>query len=450
MPKIPVTKSPSSTTRTLTRILPDETLYSWFSTIHLMSCGRSASATGLALLSAAHASRQHGSLHSVAKFISLSKTAPSSTIEVLRKHTIAGFYLPFLSDQDQQELALRAQQPDSAHWSRRLLGSSRTQKLDHPLKWCTRCISDDLETFGRPIWHAVHQFPTALLCGEHDQPLSWNSIRCKQWRLPHKGEGSAVFLPDHVMPAARSVAALGSMLQMTTSVDMRALRRATIYRLQEIGVIHSENGARHERIARWFSSTTSSNLARIAQPKLNQLIAGISIPKLLWRQKRDTAFSWVLLWSALEWTSSEEAVRSFSAASSGIHSMNRSQLPLFDDFQACAKPTPDNVRDAFQSCDSYAEVMSMLGASRHDVVRWLESDIDLRLEWRARLRKGRMSECIERIVTFGQSAPHRCRADLEKNCSAEFRWLREHAPNQLATLLKSVPNRNSPQSIFTY
>jgi hypothetical protein len=71
---------------------------------------------------------------------------------------------------------------------------------------------------------------------------------------------------------------------------MTSLRRCTLYRLQEIGVIHSVNGARHERMAQWFTSTTAYAIARIAQPKFAEHIDGSAIPRLLWRQKDDCDF----------------------------------------------------------------------------------------------------------------------------------------------------------------
>lgn len=431
-------------------IHPDETLYSWCAANHAMSCCRNSAATASELLGAAHSVRQHEFPHSLEEFSAISKAEPASSLGLLREHSVAGFYLPFLSGQAQRELASQALHPQSTHWMRAVLGSSRTQQVAHPLKWCCRCMQDDLENIGRPLWHTVHQYPTSLICTQHNEPLRSSYLRSKQWRLPDKEDGFAIMIPDSLQQLASNAAELGSHLQRTSCIDMPSLRRSAIHRLQEIGVIHSANGVRHERIARWFASTGSWALARIAQPNLNTLIDGSLIPGLLWRKKKTTAIAWVLLWSALEWKSKNELVHSFADAAAGRSPSINGQLLLFNELSIDSRAAPQYVRDAFQCCDSYADVMERLGVSRHDVVRWLEADATLRNEWKLRLRNTRQAECIERIRCFVQSAPKSRRVDIENHCTADYRWMREHAPNHLIALMKSLDNRSSSQSRFKY
>ncbi|WP_339521139.1 TniQ family protein [Comamonas sp. MYb69] len=437
-------------THSLFSIHPDETLYSWCAANHAMSCCRNSAATASELLGAAHAVRQHEFPHSLERFTAISKAEPASCLGLLRDHSVAGFYLPFLSAQAQKELAYQALHPQSTHWMRAVLGSSRTQQVTHPLKWCCRCMQHDIENIGRPLWHTVHQYPTAVICTQHNEPLRSSYRRRKQWRLPSKEDGIAIVVPDALSQLASNAAALGSHLQRTPCIDMLSLRRSAICRLQEIGVIHSANGMRHERIARWFSSTGSSSLVRIAQPELNELIDGSLIPGLLWRKKKSTAIAWVVLWNALEWKSHHELIHSFADAASGRSPSIKGQLPLFNEFPTDSLVAPEYVRDAFQCCDSYADVMERLRVSRRDVVRWLEVDPTLRNEWKSRLRNTHQAECIERIRCFVQSAPQSRRADIENHCSADYRWMREHAPNQLAALMKSLGNRSSSQFRFEY
>lgn len=440
----------NSTVHSLLAILPDETLYSWCASNHFMSSSRNAAATASALLGASHAVRQHEFPHSLEKFMAVASVDPVSILRLLRLHTVAGFYIPFLSRWAQQRLASEAFEPQSAHWTRSALGSSRTQKVTHPLKWCRKCIQDDIEAVGRPYWHTTHQYPIALVCTRHFEPLRWNESRSKHWRLPHKEGNFATMLPDHLLAEAYSAAVLGDSLQSMECIDMTSLRRFTLQRLQEIGVIHSVKGARHERVVQWFAKTGSCSLARIVQPRLTMLIQGIAIPGLLWRQKKATSISWVLLWNALQWPSPKAAVQSFADAASSRSPSVQGQLQLFNELEAISRSTPEFVRDAFQTCDSYADVMKCLGVNRHDVVRWLENDPELRDEWKARLRQGRRRECIERIKDFITHAPQCGRADLEANCSAEIRWMREHAPSQLIELIKSMPSRSPRQFQLKY
>lgn len=440
----------SMATHSLLSIHPDETLYSWCAANHIMSCCRNSAATASELLGTAHAVRQHEFPHSLEKFIAISKAEPASSLGLLRDHSVAGFYLPFLSAQAQIEFASQALHPQSTHWMRGVLGSSRTQQVAHPLKWCCRCMQNDIEKIGRPIWHTVHQYPTVVICTQHNEPLRSSDIRRKQWRLPDKEDGIAISIPEALREMASNAAALASHFQRTPCIDMPSVRRSAIYRLQEIGVIHSASGVRHERIARWFASTGSCALARIAQPKLNTLIDGSLIPGLLWRKKRTTAIAWALLWNALEWKSQHELIHSFADAAAGRSPSIKGQLLLFNELPTDSRAAPQYVRDAFQCCDSYADVMVRLRVSRHDVVRWLEADPTLRSEWKSRLLSTRQAECIERIRRFILSAPQSRRVDIENHCSADYRWMREHVPNQLAALMKSLNNRSSSQCRFEY
>jgi hypothetical protein len=179
-------------------------------------------------------------------------------------------------------------------------------------------------------------------------------------------------------------------------------------------------------------------------------VDGTSIPRLLWRQKKKTAISWVMLWSALDWQNAEEATQSFITAAISKRATIRSQLQLFDDLEIGQGCAPQHVQDAFKSCDSYAQVMQRLGVSRHDVIRWLEGDPRLRQDWKARLRQGKEIECAEHIKRYAKESNFIERVDIENKCSAEVRWLREHAPQRLTALLNSVPNRSSKQTFFQY
>lgn len=434
----------------LTSIIPGETLYSWAATNHFLSGNRNSEAIGSQLLSAPHAVRQHDFPHSIASFIDVSGENTRTLLDILREHSIAGFYLPFFSEIDQLFIASLARLQQTVHWSRKLLGSSRSQKAAHPLKWCECCVDEDLQSFGRPYWHSVHQFPTSLRCDKHDIPLSWSKSASKKWRLPHTVEGVTIAIPEGLTQTAQTVAAVSACIQKISSIDMFMLRQATLVRLKEIGIIHSFIRAKHDRLAHWFTSTKSCELARFALPQLTQLVDGTSIPRLLWRQKKKTAISWVMLWSALDWQNAEEATQSFITAAISKKATIRSQMQLFDDLEVGQGCAPQHVQDAFKSCDSYAQVMQRLGVSRHDVIRWLEGDPRLRQDWKARLRQGKENECAEHIKRYAKESNFIGRVDIENNCSAEVRWLREHAPQRLTALLNSVPNRSSKQTFFQY
>jgi hypothetical protein len=369
-------------------------------------------------------------------------------LRALRKHTISGYYLPFLSTDHQNRIANIVQSGSMSRWRRTIGGLSRTRQIMHPLKSCRQCVLADLEAVGRAYWHVDFQFPTTWICRQHGLALSATSAPSKRWALPD-AEAAIADPEPAVDDVALVLAELGARIHHLPVVDVLCIREAAVARLRELGVLHSENSSRHERIERWFSSTATSLLCKTRGEGLEHLATGDWIAELLWRKRLNHAARWVTLWSALEWPSALEAATAFTDAANGLRLDRGTQLSIFEDTPVPSLPAPCKVYDAFSKSDSYGEVMAMLQASRGDVVRWLEQDPVLRAEWRHRLKMGKQRQCMDRIQAMASIGPNLTRQEIESNCSAEIRWLREHAPTLLHAMLKSVPGRASAQrSLF--
>lgn len=365
-------------------------------------------------------------------------------VTILRLHTIGGYYLPFMCADRQLKVGEAIVSRANTHWRRLVSGVSRSRPMEHPLKWCQRCAADDMAMFGRSYWHVTWQFPTSWICPIHHMSLSISRGRDKRWLLPYhlRNDGPGLAMVGDDAHAAETLAAIGSVVQTLESVDMACLRKAALARLRDLGVIHSLTRSSHERISKWFASTAVSTFYKTV-PALQPFSQGEWIPELLWRKKLSQAFRWVTLWAALDWQSPGQAARSFEQASKFLLLPEGDQLPLFDHHPNPV--TPEHVIDAFANCDSYSEVMIRLRVSRGDVVRWLEQDSLLRLRWRQRLKFGRQQQHVDRIRMKAAASPFITRKELEADCAADFRWLREHAPSMLQALLQSVPSRASTQ-----
>jgi hypothetical protein len=425
-------------------IIQDETIYSWCATTHVMSCSPSGSATGTALLGSSHSTRQHDLPASISGLPLAQGRSPTDLLVLLRRHTIAGYYLPFLSCDRQAKLAADASVKTSVHWRRHVSGVSRSLPMEHPLKWCPRCMSDDTRTIGRAYWHVEWQFPTSWICVHHETPLSTFPGRSKRWVLPHHlptVQLGGALSNDDVM-AASTLAAVGAVLRTLDFIDMGALRIAALDRLRGLGVIHSHTKSSHERISKWFTSTRLCAFCT-RRPELQQFIHGEWIPELLWRKKLAPASRWVTLWAALDWSSPSLAARALLQAANRSLRAQEDQLLLFE--SVLNPPAPSHVWDAFSKCDSYAEVMSSLQVSRGDVVRWLEQNPQLRAEWKQRLKLGRQQEYVARIREVASGSPTLTRQELEILCTKEMHWLRDHSPGMLHALLKSIPGRAAMQ-----
>ncbi|MDR7298653.1 hypothetical protein J2X16_004016 [Pelomonas aquatica] len=425
---------------TLPSILADETIFSWCSACHLMMCGTSSAKTGVALLGGGHASRQHDLPVSLGRLPLLDGARYEQALHMARRHTVAGYYLPFLAEGVQEDIARRIQTGTDRFWRRLCSGMSRTRPASHPLKWCADCVVDDQETVGRAYWHADHQFPTVLTCRRHDGPLLQRR-HTNNWLLPRPHDSGDMQRVARPASEIDTLAEVSSKLRQICVVNTESIRRSALVRLQTLGVIHSIRKARHDRIERWFEGTEMSSRLRSLDSELSKLCCGDWIPDLLWRRKLAVATHWTVLWAALDWDSPRSGAMAFEDAANGRPVAPDSQALLFPDAIPVSGRAPDVVQEAFATGDSYAEVMRLLNATRGDVVRWLEFDPQLREEWRQRMRDGRQAQCVARIRNYVADHPEARRQDIESECAGELRWLREHAPSLARVLYKSMPGR---------
>lgn len=430
----------------LPQIAPDETLYSWCATVHAEGTGLSAVLTGLRLLDSPHATRQHDLPTSLAQLPILEGCSAFECVTMLRRHTIANFYWPFLSEAARRSVVSAIMVGTTNHWRRTLCSSSRTQPIEHPLKWCPKCVETDRSRFGRAYWHVQHQFPTTMICRVHQTTLHQIPGRHKHWMLPPQGifQSATWDLPE--LTSSTVVERIGAALAEIDSVNISLLRAFTLRGLRDAGVIISANGASHERIERWFAQTRTAAWCKAARNGLERLGDGHWIPAMLWRRHLGNAVRWVVLWSALDWESADAAAVSFGDACRGTGHEVGGQLMLFEADEETQTRAPPYVWEAFSECDSYAEVMAKLQRSRGDVVRWLDLDPDLRAHWRARLRSEKRIQCLSTVRTALTANPNFTRRALEDQYPADIRWLREHAARELDELLRAIPARGGEQS----
>ncbi|RYH00446.1 MAG: hypothetical protein EON58_00120 [Alphaproteobacteria bacterium] len=425
---------------TLPSMLADETIFSWCSACHSMACGTSGAKTGVALLGGRHAARQHDLPVSLGRLPLLDGADCEEALRMARRHTVAGYYLPFLADGIQKDVARRIQTGTDRFWRRLCSGMSRTRPASHPLKWCADCVVDDQETIGRSCWRTEHQFPTVLTCTRHGG-LLLQRRHTNNWLLPKRDDSGDVQRIAAPPTELHTLSEVSSKLRQVHVINPESIRRSALLRLKALGAIHSIRGARHDRIARWFEGTRMSSCLRSLDSGLSSLCSGAWVPDLLWRRKLVVAAHWTVLWAALDWDSPTVGASAFEDAAIGSTVSPDSQALLFPDETPIVARAPDVVQQAFATGDSYADVMRLLSATRGDVVRWLEADSQLRREWRQRLRDGRQAHCVALVGQYVAVNPGARRQDIEVKFASEIRWLREHAPGIARDLFKSMPGR---------
>jgi hypothetical protein len=344
-----------------------ETIYSYCGFVHRLTRARSSAETARGLLGAPHAVRQHELPRSLAPLQRFAPAAFASPLEALHAHTVAGYYLPFLSLERQEDVASRWA---NGHWThgRRVTGiSTRTLAIAHPLRWCPACVGEDLERLGRAMWKTCHQYPTTFECTRHNQPLICTAVTGKTWAQA----GDAGQLVPTRRGCTDVLASSGDAIAQTRCFGTPALRQAVLARLADLGVIHSPQRVRHDRLERWFRQTPIGLWLASAPNGLDALQHGDWIAKLLWKHRQEHAVRWVVLWSALSWPSPQECGQELVSISAEVQTWPRPSAPAA--FESAAR-----------DCLSYEAIASQLGASRSDVVRWFEAYPSLRANWRAR------------------------------------------------------------------
>lgn len=413
----------------------DETLYSWCAAVHRMSSQPRSQKTSEALFGNSHSMRQHDVPHSIGA-LACHFGGSTAILALLRGHTAASCYFPFLSPSERAAI-LRAAAEAKPHWSRALLGVSRSRPIQHLLRWCNQCIVGDVSTVGRSYWHVQHQLPGTLICQRHGEPLLSVPGRHKQWLTPTDCSGAS---PRHSGGTAEFVAAaVAAEATRHEYVNANSIRSHVLWRLRDIGVIHSLSRASHSRLERWFRASQMGAICRSEESGLTSLADGTWIASELWRQKRSHPARWIALWSALEWRDPSDGVLAWRDACSGAHLDRDGQHLLFGS-ELSEVRAPTRVYDVLKTANTYAEAMLALGVGRSELVRWLTSDRQLQSNWRARLRAMRVEALLAEAVTPGavQAAQGYDGIELRQ---ADLRWLAKNAPEAYWSALSKRQRR---------
>ncbi|PWG63357.1 TnsD family Tn7-like transposition protein [Sediminicurvatus halobius] len=233
--------------------LPDETLYSFVTRIHLVSGNRHPDETLEAL-----AGRRAWAPRSV--FPSRLAHLASATgihAEAIREClTFFPLLRPFIST---QRARLIAEGMDGGNGRALAMASGH---LRGGFRWpsrprlCRRCVEQDMERFGLAYWHRAHQMPVVLACPEHpEQRLSTAELRDVRrarrvdLRLPDEciADAERDLLPRGLRPG---IARLAADLLLAALPSIGSERLTVLYRerLAELGFLTASGRLRQSAI----------------------------------------------------------------------------------------------------------------------------------------------------------------------------------------------------------
>lgn len=117
----------------------------------------------------------------------ISNTPKSSDIkceDLVLKHTLYPFYTAFLSKEKSEQI-FKSMKGDSGSNIYNRAGICATS-ISAPIyfKFCPQCLDEDINNYGEPYWHRVHQVPGVKICPIHKAILVDSTVKintfCKQ------------------------------------------------------------------------------------------------------------------------------------------------------------------------------------------------------------------------------------------------------------------------------
>lgn len=170
-------------------LLPDQLLYDWCGRVHRWNGNTDVRNTSRQLFASDYAALQHDFPAHLCELVArTSGTLPNSDDLALR-HTLLGYYLPFLPSESAHELLICAINSATPHLKIQLGLPASRLGADHPLKGCNECFTEDGAREDAPYWRLWHQFPSALVCTRHRRALfvavdSKTPVHHRDWVLP--------------------------------------------------------------------------------------------------------------------------------------------------------------------------------------------------------------------------------------------------------------------------
>lgn len=431
-------------------IRENETLYSFCATAASVNSRRSSTRVSMNLLGVRDGMLQHEMLGRVDALHAVMGTGAPSVERLFSKHTLLSFYWPF-SDASVRGRML-AYGPTMAGGLLRAIGaSSRTASVSHPLKWCEACQAEDRRCVGRAYWHVDHQFPLSWYCCKHERPLRQVPRRSRLWHLPPSGESPSLAeaaLGDAFESEKIALSRVGQAISQLSDVSGRSLRSSAQDRLRQLGILHQGDYAHHHRVSAWFSSTRMARMLKDSSGSLALLANGKWIPTQVFRSRRDSAIRWAIFWATMSGELGVEPELLVADACSGVRTNGTGQTQLFPEIRMALR-APDHVWACLAHANCFEEAAQEIGATRHDLGRWLKADPELARTWKARLRELRLERAKANIEELLRQEPGVKSSEIERRLQADVHWLRQHAPSVLSRIRQGLIPRGAVQrSLF--
>ena len=180
---------PTAPVRLPSTWLPGESLFSLCSRYHRLSGNVLASTTCRELFGHARQGSAHDLPGRIEHFARIAEHALGSATDIIYKHTLLPFYLPF-ARADLADSSVEAMAGLSVAGLKFKLGLPASRMgANHVLKACVDCMFKDAREWQTCYWHLEHQLPGVWACQRHGtwlvaSDLKANGVRRFHWMLP--------------------------------------------------------------------------------------------------------------------------------------------------------------------------------------------------------------------------------------------------------------------------
>lgn len=99
-----------------------------------------------------------------------------TTDEIIRKHTLYPFYSAFLLDKRKKEVYDLMVSNGGSKIYAAIGETNKPIKSNTYLRYCAHCVQEDINQYGEPYWHRMHQIPSLPICVKHKEVLKNSTI----------------------------------------------------------------------------------------------------------------------------------------------------------------------------------------------------------------------------------------------------------------------------------
>jgi hypothetical protein len=149
----------------------------------------SAIATSQALFGKPNAARLHDFPGHLGELALRTEGLLGDPRQIALGHSLLGYFLAFTPADKSSRLLIETIKSSVSDIKMRLGIPASGVGGYHPLKCCQQCVQQDIQSYGWPIWHLEHQFPSVLVCRKHQRPLvlHWDDVtpvHRREWIKP--------------------------------------------------------------------------------------------------------------------------------------------------------------------------------------------------------------------------------------------------------------------------